>query len=381
AVVPRTDADVKLSFAPVVKETSPAVVNIYTQKTVRRRASPFAGDPFFERFFGGGLSREQVMRSLGSGVIVREGGIVVTNFHVAGDADEIRVVLADRREFAAELILADQQTDLAVLRIKAEGERFPTIALGDSDVLEVGDVVLAIGNPFGVGQTVTSGIVSALARTGVGVSDYQYFIQTDAAINPGNSGGALIDSQGRLIGINTAIFSQTGSSIGIGFAIPVNMVRFVLHAAENGGKLVRPWIGIGGQTVTSDIAASLGLARPTGMLIDNVEAGSAAAAAGLRAGDIIVSVKGREVGDAESVKYRLSTEPLGTSVPVEILRQGVRQRVMLKMLPPPEDVPRNVTTLEGETVLAGVTVGNLSPAFAQELGLPLSSRGVVVVAV
>ncbi|GAB4136420.1 MAG: Do family serine endopeptidase [Sphingomonadales bacterium] len=380
-VAPQTQADIKLSFSNVVRQAGPAVVNIYTQKTVQRRASPFAGNPFFERFFGGGLSREQVMRSLGSGVIVNAEGLVVTNYHVAGDADEIRVVLSDRREFAAEVILSDQQTDLAVLRIDAEDQNFPHIGFGDSDAVEVGDVVLAIGNPFGVGQTVTSGIISALARTGVGVSDYQYFIQTDAAINPGNSGGALIDSRGQLIGINTAIFSQTGSSIGIGFAIPVNMVRFVVHAAQTGDKVVRPWIGIGGQTVDQDIAASLGQERPAGMLIDNVEDGSAAAAAGLQAGDIIVAVKGREVTDAGSVKYRLSTEPLGSQVPLTVLRDGARQQVLLEMRAPPEDIPRNITLLEGENVMAGLHVGNLSPAFAQELGMPLTSRGVIVVEV
>ncbi len=242
--VPKSQAEIKQSFAPVVKRAAPAVVNVYVRHRVERQASPFANDPFFSRLFGDrfGIPRERIQNSLGSGVIVSTDGIVITNNHVikgSGKA-EITIALADGREFPAELVLKDEKTDLAVLRVDGDGIAFPSIAFNDSDTLEVGDLVLAIGDPFGVGQTVTSGIVSAVARTQVGISDYQFFIQTDAAINPGNSGGALVDMEGRLIGINTAIFSRSGGSHGVGFAIPSNMVRLVVHAALKGGNVQRP---------------------------------------------------------------------------------------------------------------------------------------------
>ncbi len=224
------------------------MVNVYAQRLVARRDSGLLADPFFRRFFGGdgsfGRPRERMQNSLGSGVIVDPGGLIVTNNHVIAGGTDIRVVLADKREFEAKLLLADERTDLAVLKIDAGDEALPALRLGDSDDLEVGDLVLAIGNPFGVGQTVTSGIVSALARTEVGISDYQFFIQTDAAINPGNSGGALVNMAGELVGINTAIFSRSGGSIGIGFAIPANMVQTVVQSAEAGTKIERPWLGV-----------------------------------------------------------------------------------------------------------------------------------------
>ena len=245
-----------MSFSPLVKEAAPAVVNVYTTKVVKQAASPYSRDPFFQRFFGnrmGGMPRERVESSLGSGVIVGDDGVIVTNNHVIEGADEFKVVLSDRREYAAELIIADERTDLAVLKIDTEGEKLPTLEITDTRDVEVGDLVLAIGNPFGVGQTVTTGIISAQARTDVGVSDYAFFLQTDAAINPGNSGGALVDSQGRLVGVNTAIFSRSGGSNGIGFAIPSEMVKRVVDAAVNDGQIIRPWLGLKGQSVTSDI--------------------------------------------------------------------------------------------------------------------------------
>ncbi len=241
--VPQSRAEISLSCAPVVKKAAPSVVNVYAQRTVRQARNPLFDDPFFRQFFGGQLpgmgSRERVQRSLGSGVIVDPSGIIVTNFHVIENADQVRVALSDKREFEAEILLRDQRSDLAVLKVKDGREKFPAIEFGDSDVIEVGDLVLAIGDPFGVGQTLTQCIVSALARTQVGVSDYSFFIQTDAAINPGNSGGGLLDMSGRLVGINTAIYSQSGGSIGIGFAIPVNMVRVVLDSALHGGTAVK----------------------------------------------------------------------------------------------------------------------------------------------
>jgi len=264
--VPSSAGEIRLSFAPVVKRITPAVVNVYAARVVENRM-PLFDDPIFRRFFGGGGGgpREQVQRSLGSGVIVDASGLVVTNNHVIENADQIKVSLADKREFDADLILKDARSDLAVLRLKDGRERFTAVDLADSDALQVGDMVLAIGNPFGVGQTVTHGIVSALARTQVGITDYQFFIQTDAAINPGNSGGALVDLAGRLVGINTAIFSRSGGSQGIGFAIPANMVRAVIASAKGGATVVRrPWLGAKLQAVTPEIADSLSLKRRPG---------------------------------------------------------------------------------------------------------------------
>lgn len=370
--VPQSDTQIKLSFAPVVKETAPAVVNVFTARTVQ------TADPFYRFFFDRGVTRERVQRSLGSGVIVRGDGIIITNNHVVGDADEVRVVLADRREFEAEVLLADERTDLAVLKVDTQGEELPFLQLSDSDELAVGDLVLAIGNPFGVGQTVTSGIVSAVARTGVGISDYQFFIQTDAAINPGNSGGALVDLAGRVVGINTAIFSRSGGSIGIGFAIPANMVKVILEAATSDGRIRRPWFGAEGQPVTSDIAQSLGLDRPSGLLINDVYAGSPAEVAGLQPGDVVLAINGSAILDSGSLRYRLATEKLGTDVPVTILRGGEEQQITMRLSAPPEIPPRNITEIEGRNALQGLTVGNLSPAFAEELGLPFDETGVIV---
>ncbi len=241
--VPQSLMQVQMSFAPVVKRVAPAVVNVYARSVVQQQVNPLFDDPMFQRFFGvSPQMRQRVQQSLGSGVIVRPDGTILTNNHVVQGGQNIVVVLADKREFKAKVVLADARTDLAVLKIDAKGEKLPTLAFGDSDRLSVGDLVLAIGDPFGVGQTVTMGIVSALARTGVGASDYQFFIQTDAAVNPGNSGGALVTTDGKLAGINTAIVSRTGQYAGIGFAIPANLVKRVLESSSTGGTKL-PWIG------------------------------------------------------------------------------------------------------------------------------------------
>ncbi len=266
---------------------------------------------------------QQVQRSLGSGVIVDAGGLVMTNNHVIEGATEVKIALADKREFEAEIVLKDSRTDLAVLRVKDGREKFAAIDIGNSDELQVGDVVLAIGNPFGVGQTVTHGIVSALARTQVGITDYQFFIQTDAAINPGNSGGALVDLAGRLIGVNTAIFSRSGGSQGIGFAIPVNMVKVVVASAKGGGTTVkRPWLGAKLQNVTPDIAESLGLKRPAGALVATVMEKSPAARAGLKTGDLIVAIDGQTVDDQNAFDYRFATKALGGTAQIGMVRGG-----------------------------------------------------------
>jgi Do/DeqQ family serine protease len=376
--VPNSAADVRLSYAPIVQRVTPAVVNVYAAKTLPR--NPLLDDPVFRRFFGvPGQSPEQVQRSLGSGVIVDERGFVVTNNHVIEGADQVKVSLADKREFEAEIVLKDTRTDLAVLRIKAPREKFPKLDFADSDGLLVGDVVLAVGNPFGVGQTVTQGIVSALARTQVGISDYQFFIQTDAAINPGNSGGALVDMSGRLVGINTAIFSRSGGSQGIGFAIPANMVRVVVVSAEQGGKAVaRPWLGARLQAVTADIAETLGLARPAGALVVHVVPGSPAARGGLKMSDLITAVDGQQIDDPNAFSYRFATRPLGGTVAVEVQRGGrpVKLAIPLEAAP---DTGRDEITIETRSPFRGAKVANISPALADEMRLQGDPEGVAIV--
>lgn len=378
-VVPLSPSQVQLSFAPVAKRAAPAVVNVYSARVNRTRAS-MMDDPFFSQFFGGGAPQPRVEQSLGSGVIVGADGVVVTNNHVVAGADQILVGLADRREYPAKIVFADAKSDLALLRIDTKGARLPTLRLGDSDRAEVGDVVLAIGNPFGVGQTVTHGIVSAVARTGVGVSDYQFFLQTDAAINPGNSGGALLNLNGELVGINTAIYSRSGGSNGIGFAIPANIVRVFLSAAGT-GKLVTGWIGAEGEAVTADSARLTGLDRPGGVLVTAVRPGSPSAAAGIRVGDVISAVDGKDVADPGMLRYRIATLGVGTRLDVTLLRGGRVEKVALTLARPPESPPRTLTRIGGDNLLSGVTIGNLSPAFAQEIGAGLPEHGVVVTAV
>ena len=375
---PETRADITLSFAPVVKSAGPAVVNVYGTRRQTQARNPIFDDPFFRDLFGGRSPRERVQQSVGSGVIVADDGIVVTNHHVIEGMTEVKVSLADRREFEADVLLRDPKTDLAVLRLKSR-DRFPALELGDSDALEVGDIVLAIGNPFGVGQTVTQGIISALARTHVDVSDYQFFIQTDAAINPGNSGGALVDVQGRVIGINTAIYSKSGGSHGIGFAIPANMVRVVVASARAGGKVVtRPWYGARMQQVTAEIAESIGLDRPSGALVASVVKDSPADASGLKAGDVITAVDGADVADPDSFGFRFATKPVGGTISITILRNGRKLVLPTRLMAAPETRPRETLRISGMTPLAGVTVANLSPAVADELSLSSDGEGVAV---
>ncbi|GAB4576396.1 MAG: Do family serine endopeptidase [Rhodothalassiaceae bacterium] len=373
--------DVLLSYAPVVSRVAPAVVNIYTAKKVPAPRTMF-DSPLFRRFMGEdfsfGAPRERVQRSLGSGVIVRADGIIMTNAHVIGDADLIKVVLADRREFDAEIVLSDPRTDLAVLRIDAGGVPLPAAELAENDDIEVGDIVLAIGNPFGIGQTVTSGIVSAKARTQVGINDFGFFIQTDAAVNPGNSGGALVDLKGRTIGINTAIFSRTGDTSGIGFAIPAAMVRTILANALKEGEVIRTWIGLSGQVVDSDLAAAVGLDRPGGVLVTALWPDGPAANAGLREGDVILSVDGEEVVDARGLRFLIATRAPGTEATIGILRDGERMERKVMVAPLPDTPARDTTLLSGRHPFEGVTIANLSPRYAEELGLDPMTRGVVI---
>lgn len=386
--VPASASQIQLSFAPLVKKTVPAVVNIYTKRTVSRVAgNPFAGDPFFSPFFRndvfGGRMREQVENSLGSGVIVQPDGLVVTNYHVAGNADEIMVVLSDGREFEARLALADQASDLALLRIDTNGEGLPYINLKPSEALEVGDLVLAIGNPFGVGQTVTSGIVSAKGRSSLNISDFNFFIQTDAAINPGNSGGPLVALDGGVVGINSAIFSKDGGSLGIGFSIPSEMVAYVIEAEKNGvsGKerIIRPWLGVTAQNVTSEIAKSLGLKKPQGVLISALHSASPLKRAGLKVGDVVLSVRGHVLQDASEMKFRMATVALGQSASVGVLRQGQSLTFEVKAIAPPDEPPRKEKKISGQNLLSGATIVNLNPAVASELGLEADAEGQVIV--
>lgn len=372
------------SYSPIVKKAAPAVVNVYVRSRVRTFASPFANDPFFRQFFGEGfgLPRERVQSSLGSGVIISPDGVIVTNTHVVrgGGETEIRVALADKREFDAKVVAQDDKTDLAVLKIEGNGRSFPYLEFANSDSLEVGDLVLAIGNPFGVGQTVTSGIISALTRTEMAQSESQVFIQTDAAINPGNSGGALVDMTGRLVGINTMIFSQSGGSVGIGFAIPSNLVRFYADSVMSGRKIERPWLGAQLETVTRELAQSLGLERVSGAVITRLTSNGPAQKAGLELGDVIVGVDGFEVGDAHSVHYRLTTRGIGNSSRLRIIRNRKQMEVNLALVAAPKPSEADVRNLSGDHPFDGARVSNILPAVADELNLD-ETEGVVIVAV
>jgi Do/DeqQ family serine protease len=377
--VPGSAAELRLSYAPIVQRVQPAVVTVYAAKVVQDR-NPLLDDPIFRRFFGvpGGQQQERVQRSLGSGVMVDASGLVVTNNHVVEGADQFKVSLSDKREFEAEIVLKDSRTDLAILRLKDTNEKFPTLDFANSDELQVGDVVLAIGNPFGVGQTVTHGIISALARTQVGITDYQFFIQTDAAINPGNSGGALVDMTGKLAGINTAIFSRSGGSQGIGFAIPANMVRVVVTSAKSGGKAVkRPWLGARLQAVTPEIAETMGLRLPSGALVANVVPGSPAARGGLKLSDLIVTIDGQAVEDPNAFDYRFATRPLGGKSEVEVQRAGKPVKLTIPLETAP-DTGRNEIVLTTRSPFQGAKVANISPAVADELHLDSDTEGVVV---
>jgi Do/DeqQ family serine protease len=378
--VPQSRVEVTLSFAPVVKKAAPAVVNVYASRTDRTQRNPLFDDPIFRHFFGDSPELRPggpTAQSLGSGVLVDPSGLVVTNYHVVEGMTDVKVALSDRREFVADIVLRDQRSDLAVLRLKGGGGPFPYMEFDDSDALEVGDIVLAIGDPFGVGETVTQGIVSALARTEEGISNYGFFIQTDAAINPGNSGGALVDMNGKLVGINSAIVSQTGSSVGIGLAIPANMVKIVVATAKSGGQEVkRPWLGAGLQSVTKEIAESLGLDRPEGVLVTDVTPKSPAEAAGLQHGDLITAIDQQPVADVESFSYRFATKPLGSTTTLTVVRAGKPLTLTVKLVTAPE-LPRDSIKITGDSPFAGATVINLSPAVAEEYSVE-SKQGVIV---
>ncbi len=376
------------SYSPIVRKAAPAVVNVYVRSRVQTMDSPFANDPIFRMFGQGfGVPRERVQSSLGSGVIISgdgvivdPSGLVVTNYHVIEGASEVKVALSDKREFDAKIVAQDDKTDLAVLKIDSHEGSFPFLEFSNSDQIEVGDVVLAIGNPFGVGQTVTSGIISALTRTEMAQSDTQVFLQTDAAINPGNSGGALVDMQGKLVGINTMIFSQTGGSVGIGFAIPSNLVRLVADNAIAGRKIERPWLGAQIDTVTREMAENLGIERISGAVVTSLSKNGPAAQAGLELGDVIVSVDGFEVGDAHSVHYRLTTKGVGNTSHLGVIRKKQLTQLDIVLVTAPKPGKDDVRNLSGNNPFDGARVSNISPSVADEFSLQ-ENEGVVVVAV
>ncbi|QBX38214.1 PDZ domain-containing protein [Brevundimonas sp. S30B] len=364
---PRDAGSMKASFAPVVRQAAPAVVNIAARGVQQVR------DPFW------GIPGQRQTGSVGSGVIVRPDGIVVTNNHVIQGMQEIRVTLNDRREFPARVLLGDERSDIAVLQLEGVSGDLPMLRIDDQEAQQVGDLVLAIGNPFGVGQTVTNGIISALNRTETGITDSGSFIQTDAAINPGNSGGALVDMDGDLIGINTAIFSRSGSSSGVGFAVPAAMVRRVVESAVGGASsVVRPWLGVRGDTVSAEIARSLGLERPQGIIVTDIYANGPGARAGVREGDVITAVDGGEVNDQGGLNYRVGTRSPGDTVQVTVLRDGRSQTLNARVTPLPGDREPGSGTRVQQGRLSGVRVVQLTPALAERLGGDPFLTGVIV---
>ena len=385
--IPDSRMQMTLSFAPLVEQVSDSVVNIYAKRVVESRA-PLFRDPFFQRFFGNrlGPSRRRVENSLGSGVIVDSSGLIITNYHVIEGAREIQIGLRDGRTFAARILLRDQKLDLAILQSEGAPPDLQPAVLGRNEDLLVGDLVLAIGNPFGVGQTVTVGIVSGLARSGVGVSDFQSFIQTDAAINPGNSGGALVSMNGVVIGINTAIFSRSGGSQGIGFAVPSDIARLAVEAAREGREIRRPWLGFSGDKIERDVMEALGLEQAQGVIVADIHPQSAGQRIGLRKGDIILSVgsddlaKGKALADMEELRYHALLAGVDKILPLHILRKNQRLVLSFPLEEPPQIPPRNpVTIVNGP--FKGAVIVNLSPAVIESLNLDsaaLQKTGVAI---
>ena len=381
---PANRTEIELTFAGAVRQALPSVVSIYARRLVRTRSSVFDSNPFFREFFGDMFpesTRRRMQNSLGSGILARSDGIVITADHVIRGAEEIRVVLADRREYSAEILLSDKVSDLAVLRLEDADEALPAFEVRDADDLEIGDLVLAIGNPLGVGQTVTSGIVSALARSN---GEGTYFIQTDAAINIGNSGGALVDASGRLVGINTAILTRSGGSDGIGFAVPSNLAMRALEAAIAGEEEIpKPWAGINGQEVTQDIAEAVGLMRPRGFLINLVDSRSSFADAGVEAGDVLLAVDGNVVNTRMDLVYRMLVRGPGADATITYLREEREYEAEIPLAAAPwEPAPDARRFGRRSGAFAGTEVAHASPALAEELGVPsVGVRGVIVVSV
>ena len=376
---PQSEIEIKLSFVPLVKQAAPAVVNIYAQRIIEERRSPFSRDPFFRDFFRNfGQLQPRVQNSLGSGVILSADGYVVSNYHVVGGATDIRVVLHDGREISGDIILSDEDSDLAVLKINID-EMLPHLDLRKSDTVEVGELVLAIGNPFGVGQTVTNGIISGLARTGIASGSAKgYFLQTDAPINPGNSGGALIDISGSLVGVNTSILSRSGGSNGIGFAIPADLVgQFLVQAKAGRSSFIRPWAGMRGQPITFEMAASLNLSAMSGMIISELHELSPFSKVGIGVGDIITKVDGLDINSPAEMLYRMSVVGIGTAVDVSYLSQGILKSSKIDLVKMPNWEAKQVT-LGPEFIFMDLHISELTPEFQSKFGLSFSSDGLIV---
>jgi serine protease Do len=384
-LVPETLKGKNVAFSDIVKAISPAVVNISTTKTVKRGILPFShffNDPFRDFFEPFRVPKKWKEQSLGSGVIVSSDGYIITNNHVVEKADEIKVTLFDKQNYKGEIIGLDPKTDIAIIKISVKG--LPAVKWGDSDNLQVGEFVLAFGNSYGFSHTVTMGIVSAVGRANVGIADYEDFIQTDAAINPGNSGGPLVDVKGKLIGINTAIFSRTGGYQGIGFAVPSNMAKLVMKQLIKKGKVTRGWLGVTIQSVTPDLANEFGLEKVTGAIISEVFKGGPAEKAGLKRGDVVIEINGKTIKDVQALRNIVAQSDTGSTIKLKIVRG--RKPILLKATV--AELPKKMTEVslekseEGvaeENALAGFSVIDLTLGIAKQLGLSREEKGVVVV--
>lgn len=368
------------ALAEVADVVRPSVVNISTTSTITMEENPegdLFNDPLFRRFFGdqfGHQKRKYKSAALGSGVIVTDNGYILTNNHVVKGAEEIKVILSDKREFKGKIVGTDPRTDLAVIKINAKD--LPEAKLGDSAKLKTGDIVLAVGTPFGLNSTVTLGIVSAVGRSNVGIADFEDFIQTDAAINPGNSGGALVNTNGEVVGINTAIFSTSGGYMGVGFSIPSDMAKTVMDSIIKHGKVVRGWLGVSIQDLTPDIAKSLGIKQQTGALIADVVKDSPAEKAGLKRGDVVVSLNGKPVEDSTSLRNMVSAAVPGKTVELKIIREGKEQSVTATLAEFKER--KAVKKVEYDNVLKGLTVQELTASLRDQIGVPENMNGVVI---
>ncbi len=371
------------AFSEIAGAVSPAVVNISTTKIVRREAGPFSEDPFFDLFkpfHDFGLPKKWKEQSLGSGVIVSKDGYIITNNHVVEQSEDIRVILYDKRSFKGKIVGSDPKTDIAVVKISSDN--LPVVPWGDSDKLQVGEFVLAIGNPFGLSHTVTMGIISAVGRANVGIADYEDFIQTDAAINPGNSGGPLVNTKGELIGINTAIFSRSGGYQGIGFAVPSNMARLVMDQLMKQGKIVRGWLGVTIQDITPELSQKFGLKDSKGALVGDIAKGSPAEKAGILRGDVILEFNGKEIKSVGSLRNMVSQSKVGSQVKLRILRNGKERELSAVIAELPKEAAGVPTEPSSEgaqrNAFSGISVMDLTREIARQLGLGAGEKGVVV---
>ncbi len=372
------------AMAEVTAAVKPAIVNISTTRTIKVAGGgdPFFDDPFFKRFFGDQFGRqrqqpkEHKSAGLGSGVIVSPDGYIITNSHVIKDADEIKVTLTDKKEYTGRVIGSDLKTEIAVVKIEATD--LPTVSWGNSDALQVGEVVLAVGNPYGLNQTVTMGIVSALGRANVGIADYEDFIQTDAAINPGNSGGALVNIKGELVGINTAIYTTSGGYQGIGFAIPSNMVKSIMASLIKEGKVVRGWLGVTIQKVTPELAKQFNLKEDAGALVGDIMENSPAEKAGLQRGDIILEYDGKKIEEPNILRNMVANNLPGEEHTAMVMRDGKTKHVTITIGELPSDVQQTVETTDVQNVMKGITVQDMSPEIAKKLRIPDKIKGVII---